>query len=65
MLHKGIPFRQVEGSKCGVNEKQVQGTHGRNDQMPASDPVEQGCWRASRLGALDARGKADCLAHSL
>lgn len=52
MLHKGIPFRQVEGSKCSVNEKQMQGTHGKSEAVPASDPVEQGCWRASVLGAL-------------
>ena len=51
MLHKGIPFTQVEGSKYGVNEKQMQGTHGRTE-------AEQGCWRASMLGALDAHGKA-------
>lgn len=65
MLYEGIPVRQVEGPKCGVNEKQVQGTHGRNGRMAASDPVEQGCWRASGLGGLDAHGKADCLAHPL
>jgi hypothetical protein len=56
MLHKGIPFTQVEGSKYGVNEKQMQGTHGRTE-------AEQGCWRASMLGALDAHGKANRLAH--
>lgn len=51
MLHKGIPFRQVEGSKWGVNEKQMQGTRGRGEALLASDPAEQG-WGASVLGAL-------------
>lgn len=51
MLHKGIPCRQVEGSKRGVNEKQMQGTRGRSEALLASDPAEQG-WGASVLGAL-------------
>lgn len=50
MRHIGVPPRQVEGyTKRGVSEQQVEGT-------PASEAIEEGCWRALGTGGARVLG---------